>query len=879
MCLATPGRKQLPWTSFDTPTLEVRIEACSLAARERYHGASKARIAITLIEARSLHERNGMTLLEVKGLTKAFGDRVIVQGLGLIVEPGEVVALLGRTGAGKTTTFHLISGRLASDSGDIWLNGEHLNRLSSRQRTALRIGHFPEELGWFRKWILGPAKELVAEIVQRLTRGKYGNGITVERFLHRTLTKLRTYPRLGRKLTSEEARRRANDALLQFGLEARRNSGVNTLSTGERRKLEIARCLLHEPRLALLDEPLTGIDPQGCQEIDLIIRRLRSEGVGVLMTDQNVRDVLRVANRTCLLTGGRVVLNTKPEDFFSDPIVIEQYLGRGFRVESVDYLPDDEVLKETTDIGQSNEPILKIVNLSKQFRRRRIVDSVNMEVEPGQMTALLGPNGAGKTTLLRAIVGVIKPTAGTVLFNGVDVTRFSVPRRCRLGIGFLPQETSVFRKLTVEQNIMAILELLPNQGDKPSRLTRWERSQRVDKLLQQFGLTHLRANLAIQLSGGERRRLELARCLASEPKLLLLDEPFTGIDPKTIADIKDLLGDLRESGLTIVVTDHHREDLLDMADNTYIIENGRMVRHGVARKSDSSTQEPRIEELQPCKMSMRADSSSVGGSPGHFDGELPMTGLLKVAGCDNTDRVGDVVFVHGLDGDAISTWSASKADTDFWPKWLGEELTNCGIWSLGYEVNSLAWKGHTMPLADRATHTLALLDAHSIGHRPVIFVAHSLGGLLVKQMLRHAIDFGEAQWKIIADRTRGVVFLSTPHSGADIASWIKYMSAALRSTVSVRELEAHDPRLRELNTWFRNNIERLGIKVQVYCEKRKVAGILVVNETSADPGIAGVVPIPMDDDHTTVCKPKSRESLLYVRVKRFIGGIMRESGS
>lgn len=229
-----------------------------------------------------------------------------------------------------------------------------------------------------------------------------------------------------------------------------------------------------------------------------------------------------------------------------------------------------------------------------------------------------------------------------------------------------------------------------------------------------------------------------------------------------------------------------------------------------------------------------------------------------------------MVFVHGLDGDARTTWHPRERPEAFWPAWLGEDVPAVGVWSLGYAVSASAWKGHTMPLADRATNILDLLELDGIGRRPVVFVCHSLGGLLVKQLLRHAGDFGNPAWKAITTQTKAIVFLSTPHSGADLASWIKYIGGLLRTTVSVEELEAHHPRLRELNTWYRGQVASLGIKTVVYCEKRPVAGILVVNETTADPGIAGVVPIPVDEDHVSICKPASKDSQIYRRVKRLV---------
>ena len=247
-----------------------------------------------------------------------------------------------------------------------------------------------------------------------------------------------------------------------------------------------------------------------------------------------------------------------------------------------------------------------------------------------------------------------------------------------------------------------------------------------------------------------------------------------------------------------------------------------------------------------------------------------MSELIRVSGCDKPARTGDVVFVHGLDGDARTTWQPAERPGLAWPDWLGQDLPDVGVWLLGYEVASSAWKGRSMPLADRATNVLGLLDIDGLGERPLVFVTHSLGGLLVKQVLRHACDYGDVRWRSVAEGTRGVVFLSTPHSGADIANWVKYLGFVLHNTVSVKELEAHDPRLRELNIWYRNKVGAMRIRTEVYCEKLLTRGFLVVDETSADPGIAGVVPMPMDDDHVSISKPVSKEALVYKRVKRFI---------
>ena len=212
---------------------------------------------------------------------------------------------------------------------------------------------------------------------------------------------------------------------------------------------------------------------------------------------------------------------------------------------------------------------LQCVGLKKAYNGRRVVDDVSFEVERGEIVGLLGPNGAGKTTSFRMTCGMVTPTAGQVLLDGIDVSDWPMYRRAQRGMGYLAQESSVFVKLTVEQNILAILELL-NVG-------RQERITLTGDLLEQFGLTKLRTSIASTLSGGERRRLEIARCLASKPSLILLDEPFTGIDPVTIQGIQEIIRDLRNRGIGILLTDHREMETLTITDRNYIICAGQVL--------------------------------------------------------------------------------------------------------------------------------------------------------------------------------------------------------------------------------------------------------------------------------------------------------------
>jgi lipopolysaccharide export system ATP-binding protein len=228
--------------------------------------------------------------------------------------------------------------------------------------------------------------------------------------------------------------------------------------------------------------------------------------------------------------------------------------------------------------------ILEVRGLVKYYGSRKVVDRVDFDVDVGEVVGLLGSNGAGKTTSFRMATGQVAPNAGRVIFNGKDVTALQMYKRAQEGMGYLSQETSVFRKLTVEQNILAILEAMPFYRTLKRKLTKAERYQKTDEVLEKFGLSHLRKNSAARLSGGERRRLEIARCLVADPLLILLDEPFTGIDPQTIDEIKEIVGDLRNQGIGILVTDHQVEKVLDITDRSYLIKGGQVLTHGTPRQ-------------------------------------------------------------------------------------------------------------------------------------------------------------------------------------------------------------------------------------------------------------------------------------------------------
>ena len=225
--------------------------------------------------------------------------------------------------------------------------------------------------------------------------------------------------------------------------------------------------------------------------------------------------------------------------------------------------------------------IIETKNLVKIYGQRKVVDDVSLLVEQGTIVGLLGPNGAGKTTTFYMVVGIAKPDAGSVLLDGKDIGQMPMYQRARLGIGYLPQEASVFRKLTVEENLMSILETTTLSHDK--------QVQKMNELIDEFGIGHIRGNLGMALSGGERRRVEIARSLATDPAFILLDEPFAGIDPIAVADIQGMIAHLAKRGIGILITDHNVRETLSIVDKAYILASGKVLLHG---DSDSIANDP-----------------------------------------------------------------------------------------------------------------------------------------------------------------------------------------------------------------------------------------------------------------------------------------------
>lgn len=230
--------------------------------------------------------------------------------------------------------------------------------------------------------------------------------------------------------------------------------------------------------------------------------------------------------------------------------------------------------------------ILYSRNLQKKYRHRMVVNGVSIQVCQGEIVGLLGPNGAGKTTTFYMTVGLVSPLSGQVLLDDTDITGWPMYQRARKGLGYLPQEPSIFRRLTVEENLLAIAQMLP--------FSKTEMKEKVERLLEELGLTHLRKQQALTLSGGEKRRCEIARALVTDPKFLLLDEPFVGIDPITVTDIQGIVARLRNKGLGILITDHNVRETLEIIDRAYIIYEGKILFEGGAKELLDSPEARRV---------------------------------------------------------------------------------------------------------------------------------------------------------------------------------------------------------------------------------------------------------------------------------------------
>jgi len=264
----------------------------------------------------------------------------------------------------------------------------------------------------------------------------------------------------------------------------------------------------------------------------------------------------------------------------------------------------------------------------------------------------------------------------------------------------------------------------------------------------------------------------------------------------------------------------------------------------------------------------------------------PMNGLIRIARTNDQQRKVDVIFVHGLGGDAKSSWHPIGHEEKFWPDWLAQDFPLVGFWSLGYASSATKWKEESMPIADRGTNILEQLSNDGLGDRPLVFICHSMGGIVVKQLLRHAQSFGVPRWNAIARQVKGIAFIATPHGGTGLAEFADFAKTVLRTNEQLAELIAHHPRLRELHGWFLHFQRNNQLVCRSYFETRELRpevfglkvpkGIIVVSQGSAEPDVVEERAIPIDEDHIGICKPDSKEAPLYKSIVVFIKDILKK---
>jgi hypothetical protein len=256
-----------------------------------------------------------------------------------------------------------------------------------------------------------------------------------------------------------------------------------------------------------------------------------------------------------------------------------------------------------------------------------------------------------------------------------------------------------------------------------------------------------------------------------------------------------------------------------------------------------------------------------------------MSGVEGLSGCSNPERKLDVVFVHGIDSDEKSAWSSNGSPEAYWPKWIADEFPSLGFWTIGYAANVSGWTGESMAIADRGNAILDEMESDGFGDRPIIFIAHSLGGIMVKQLLRGAVTLHVSRWEKIATNTLGIIFIATPHAGSGLANFASFIDMVLRTTETAEELKRHDSRLRELHGWFLGFCKKQRLLCRAFGESREVRevlgrklpkGLMVVDQTSAEPNIPGERAVFLDENHISISKPKSRQAPLYKGVKRFL---------
>ena len=482
-------------------------------------------------------------VLEVSGLSKRFGSLVVADKIDLRVKAHTLHSLIGPNGAGKTTFFNMLTGLMPNESGTLTFRGRDITNMPAHKRIDAGLARSFQIVSVFTNLTVFETVRVAAQANSPYRASIWRNAYQLPGVCEKAWTLLAT-----------------------VGLAERASELCANLAHGEQRLLEIAVALATDPELLLLDEPLAGLGDADRERIGLLIRKL-SRSHAVLLIEHDIDRVLSLSDQITVLHQGHVIAEGEPSAIANDPKVLEAYLGRHGARRSQP--------APAGAVAATRPPLLTLAGIDAGYNASRILHGIDLEVRQGEVVALLGRNGVGKTTTLHTIMGLLKPTKGTITFDGKNITSLSPDRVNRHGIAVVPEGRRIFPNLTVVEN----LALAQRDGGWP-----------LDEIYRLFPKLKSRQDARGEnLSGGERQMLAIGRALCAPQKLILLDEPFEGLAPAVVAEVWAAIGQLRET-TSILLVEHKVDLVLDLADSAYVMVNGEIVYAGPSHTLHADTE-------------------------------------------------------------------------------------------------------------------------------------------------------------------------------------------------------------------------------------------------------------------------------------------------